>query len=689
MLNELRELSNSLKRAGVSQEDWHQSFHECPKSNGLRVYLSKHGIEEIEPVAVDEIFGKIRKWEPNNGDSFPVFNIQPLCSTKGIKDVKKREEAKEAKKKVVASIQKKINAKRTITKDEIAEARKGLEETWASGKVKKKVERCLNMATTVGKLFKDKVPDEYRALSDLIKMSKEMTADKLLSKLEELAVNGLIQNKIKMVDILFGERDFQILLDSKDVNYQFPVTHRKVQEWMNAQFLKPNNDNTSKGGSVFDAYGESAALTRNLKTGKDVPFPPVRVPVLGNVILRSMANETPAQIRYGMIEGASFPSGDKVRREMKAALEWLSDLERNGKTWCALNESSILFAYPAQIPPLPPELASLLGRIGDIQEHDQDGSLFSAVAGRVIQALQSIATSHPDTEIKMFVLSKMDKARTKVSVSRCPNVSVVIKAAESWEAGCRNIPDIQIRRFGKEQGETLWAKPLIPFPGELVWCLNTAWRKMGTRPEKVHGYSIDDALSILLDTGHIAKRLALRATNTIVRNASSLLLAVVQEGHSAKVLKVDKAYLKQPLLLPSILGLLLYKLDLKEGGDMSSSTFLVGRFMSTADKLHLKYCEHVRKGSFPPQLVGNALMSTALEEPTKALSILSRRILPYQAWANTFKEGPDVGLVKYFLSQLGKVSENLKDLEIPLKCSDADKAQMLLGYLAKAAETHN
>ena len=95
---------------------------------------------------------------------------------------------------------------------------------------------------------------------------------------------------------------------------------------------------------------------------------------------------------------------------------------------------------------------------------------------------------------------------------------------------------------------------------------------------------------------------------------------------------------------------------------MNSTAYLVGRFLCLADDLHLKYCQHVRKGSIPPQLVGNALMPTALETPEKALSMLSQRILPYQAWAKTLSDSEqDVGLDKYFLKQIGEVSNKLKE----------------------------
>ena len=117
---------------------------------------------------------------------------------------------------------------------------------------------------------------------------------------------------------------------------------------------------------------------------------------------------------------------------------------------------------------------------------------------------------------------------------------------------------------------------------------------------------------------------------------------------------------------------------------MKGPPFLVGRLLSLADQLHLQYCHGVRKRQVPPQLVGNALMATALEQPTKAVAMLSQRILPYQAWARTVQGGDEVRLAKYFLGELGRVSAELKDIELPSTCCDAEKAEMLLGYLARS-----
>ena len=145
---------------------------------------------------------------------------------------------------------------------------------------------------------------------------------------------------------------------------------------------------------------------------------------------------------------------------------------------------------------------------------------------------------------------------------------------------------------------------------------------------------------------------------------------------------MGKVYGKQALLLPQILGLLLGKLDYKKGTYMKSSPYLIGRLLSLADQLHVQYCREVRKGQVPPQLVGNALMTNAMETPEKALALLWQRIKPYHAWAQTTQDGEEVRLTKYFLSEMGRVCASLSETDLPSQCSDTDKVAMLLGYLA-------
>jgi len=115
---------------------------------------------------------------------------------------------------------------------------------------------------------------------------------------------------------------------------------------------------------------------------------------------------------------------------------------------------------------------------------------------------------------------------------------------------------------------------------------------------------------------------------------------------------------------------------------MHSAPFLVGRVLSLADLLHKDYCRLVRNNSYPPQLIGNAHLTTCLENPIRGLARLSERIAVYQAWANTVS-GNESGLAKWVLSQLAEVTLELAGLPLPGHTEDADKAQMLLGYLAR------
>ena len=118
---------------------------------------------------------------------------------------------------------------------------------------------------------------------------------------------------------------------------------------------------------------------------------------------------------------------------------------------------------------------------------------------------------------------------------------------------------------------------------------------------------------------------------------------------------------------------------------MASPAFLVGRLLALADGLHFQYCQGVRNGQVPGQLLGNALMATALETPEAALALYGQRILPYQAWARTCKataKGPET-LAKYLLGQLAETCSEVSLLDLPKRASDTDKAQLILGYLAR------
>lgn len=122
---------------------------------------------------------------------------------------------------------------------------------------------------------------------------------------------------------------------------------------------------------------------------------------------------------------------------------------------------------------------------------------------------------------------------------------------------------------------------------------------------------------------------------------------------------------------------------------MNEMPYLIGQLLHVADELHTLYCNAVRGGSIPPQLIGNALFITACETPSAAVSQLSLRIVPYLAWAkqyrhkNITKDGEESWRAGWYLRLFEETANQLiPTLSEKSRFSDFEKAQLFLGYLA-------
>ena len=113
---------------------------------------------------------------------------------------------------------------------------------------------------------------------------------------------------------------------------------------------------------------------------------------------------------------------------------------------------------------------------------------------------------------------------------------------------------------------------------------------------------------------------------------------------------------------------------------MHGVAFNIGRLMKLSDILHREYCLKVRNGGIPPQLMGNSIMATAAEFPNRALDQLRERMRIYQAWAN---KTSDAGLANWSVKKMGDVSLEISENTIPDTFNEAERAQVLLGYLAR------
>ena len=695
MLNEVFLLSESLKRTGATLHSWHRHFKECPQGGkAFFIELDDQGhVAKVSPITDPQIRTELRKYEKAAGYSFPSFNVPPLLHF--VDDEEKKRAAKfrkalGSKKPPEAAVRDKelayllsVSTSGWIRSDKGARSKDAMD----------KLNDCLSSVTCDMMAMLGEGTDESRSFVELLRRAQQTNGAALHERLKEIAMNGIRSEQpeaVEWIDVLFFHsgktpNNIAITLELVDQSqFTYPANHQVVQEWVNDRLLATETIEKRKQGHAIapDAFGGMEG------GGMNDRFPEIKIPVLGNVKLRAMSKQSPCQRRYGLADAESFQVSQPARLEMKTALEWITRDERRGKTWCDVSSlggtSAMLITYPSELPTEAPELAGLLGGVGG-ERSDPDGSLFEACARRVTKALKGRPVSSRSAELRVFVLTKPDGFRTKVLHSSRYTVQHLLDSADEWQELCRNSPPVMIRQFGSKKGDKpVWQRPLTPYPAEVVWCLNTVWQRMGTHAETAFDFQIADGLSLLLADGPVLQTVAMRAVRAIASNSLSLLLVIGQAAHQGKVHRMGRVYSKQALLLPQILGLLLGKLDYKKGIYMKSPPYLIGRLLSLADQLHVQYCHEVRKGQVPPQLVGNALMTSAMETPEKALALLWQRIKPYHAWAQTVQGGDEVRLAKYLLGEVGRVCVSLSETDLPSRCSDTDKVAMLLGYLARS-----
>jgi hypothetical protein len=286
---------------------------------------------------------------------------------------------------------------------------------------------------------------------------------------------------------------------------------------------------------------------------------------------------------------------------------------------------------------------------------------------------------NPNVTVNVLVLAKADKARTKIVLRSDFTATRLIESAQRWVEGGRNIPDIA---YAQTKSPKLQLKPAIPHPAQVISLLKNVWPRDCSRSQKVKGVRIADGLGLLIERGAEERRTANLLLRFAIRHSFPLLSYIghAQHRRDGKP-KIDKNKVRQANSLFGLLGLLLFKLEYQKGDYMHGAPFLIGRLLALADTLHYEYCSHVREKSFPPQLIGNALIPAALDNPGSGLARLFERLRVYQAWAKT-AQGENVGLAKWVIGQLGKTAEELSRLDLPGRCGDAAKAQMMLGYLA-------
>lgn len=483
------------------------------------------------------------------------------------------------------------------------------------------------------------------------------------------------------------------------------IASERTMRLINERLLATSDLFKTKGGKrskqeesdEIDAFGNKV----DPKEFSD-KLPEVKLPgAIANTKLRSMSGESKCQTRYGRIDAESFPVGSEIRKAAKSALTWISSEEREGSTWAIAGANELVFAYPKCLSPTPPKLARLLGngRKASAEEKataDESEARFEKYAAEALKGLKTLSQgAAPNTDIEVFAIKKADKARRKVVFYRNYSLDRLESAVNDWNEGARNLPPIMFRRWPlPPKGEKLpkGTQPVpaefhTPLPLSAVEIAYANWSQDGNekfapkfRVAPLYaGLPVFDGLELFLGDS-LKSGLAQRMLSLLLQNTLSLAAEVGNMSHKRMVVENRRAAVHLETALP-LIGILLHKLNHNKETYMENSPYLIGRFLNLADGLHAVWCKNVRDNQIPPQLLGSSLFASFQMNPVQAFGNASLRMKPYLDWAKT-NQTQDAALSRWFLGEFGRVTAAIKETGIPSRLSDADKAEMLLGYLA-------
>lgn len=474
-----------------------------------------------------------------------------------------------------------------------------------------------------------------------------------------------------------------------------------------SEALSAGSSDARPRGECF-LTGETVAL----HTGN---FPQPSVPRLGQIYLFSKNGDIPAAFRYGRADTDGLPIGAGLAQRFAGALDALTRPDLENKAWRGVpgekpKSGDLLVAFVRGVPDAP--IAAALTD-GDEEESEEEGDdledeaeraaaeardAFERRTERLISAVRGQAgADFRETPVDLLVLRKVDTGNAKAVMHRALTVGGLYEAAIAWSEARRGLPEwLTLPVPTKGRGIVQRRPPDIP-PLELpraTRSLFTRDRAGWVRRERV-GMTANDALTLFLGE---------QGAEGIAR--AGLAVALARQGAflagTAHALRRAGKYERglntmAALRTVSLLGLVLARLGRRGEQIVTDVAFRLGQLLAMADVVHIGFCMDERGGQVPPTLLGNSVYATALTNPVRALSILSRRWKAYGSWARraalsapplddrskdkrTAKEWA-IGTALSQARRFRPIADALAEM-LPDRADDRFRAELLLGYVA-------
>jgi hypothetical protein len=703
MLNELQELRHNLAERGIQTAAWHPWIKPLAKYATFLVELDGKGQPMRIASMPREQAAQLHNIQPDNQKSFPAFNLNtPIFELTN--DIAADP----------ANLPAILGA---VSELPLAYKKKDLD----------RVRRLLvNFpAEEVAAFFQaggDPVLDSTIALLDSLRR-RTGPIEEFLRKLVSCMLQSGIQSDVPaetVVDLLFGKLAKNgsrkpwkciLYLDLQDLS---GLSHRVADPavaaaWSEAMLgaFQPSEAEEPICCALTGQQGKSA--------GDKMPNPPL--PLLGGTYLLSMNRDIPCQTRYGRTSMEIFPITQNAAHAINNALLHVTHPERRGKTWSGVPNGSddkqdLLIAYLERdietqisvVPLLGSEESEWPGEEGDSGPTLNPVSPFEERTKKLIEALQLREQKQGiyDDYLRLFVLSKIDEGRRQVLFDARYSVERIYEAQERWLGGSANAPQINTLLLQGRGKKPLRAKHHVPSPGAVATSFRQQWIKAGERNQKVAGVNLGRVYALLLDDAGHAMREAAWLLERYLPLKVGLILGAGRPAVNEKtgaLYTYTAAGLSDParrdlLIAVATFGILLHALGRNKEDYMNERDFLLGQFLQFADRLHILYCEGVRDGQVPPQLIGNAQISMAMQSPRRAFDVLARRMPVYLAYAKQAAHGKhleeleaETKRAKWIERRIGEISQKLNELGLNESPGSVGKAELLLGYLAVPPKT--
>jgi len=728
MLNEFYDLFQALKTADIELPTYQQGIVTPGKSIGpcLRVRLRENSsISSIEAVSDEEWSGLWTKLDGNQNSrpvvrlTVPLLNIlpkDPWWTSIGYTKAQNREIVNE--KARIDALKKALDTPEwfqsfSITGKDKDSSRKmpaqKVSDLWARVQDKSKEFSAFlsgnNELADVRSVFERiaMLPDMQGFATCLRLLIKERleSGNIPIDIIETLLVGKLKRERGDEWEI--SESKLQLAFDVENGTIYRTNTKTAIEMVLGFQ----NNDSKKKSqldkSFVKCAYGSNGPLQKG-------PFPKVQIPIVGEkgIPIVSMFSEAPANTRYGLTESDIIPVAQILATQMTKALIWATSDERKGKTWRGIasglfdksrEKKDLLISYVNGKPDIDAAVADFFGT--DQNSLDKQ---FEVDSKTVCDALSAIVRDVPSSKLRIFVLRQVSSGQVQVVLSRDLDPMRIVEGARLWSEGALNLPPIQIPLPKEKDKAPEIGHPVAPYPEQIVQLLSRQWIREGAKNgyqesfTPVTGPPLSSIIDLLIREPSKYKLVArdllhrsLIQIGPLLRGLTGALRTYIEKRYNQYPLK----YRYQALIACSTIGLTLHALNSQKEVYMQNSAFAVGKMLALADDIHRSYCEVVREGNIPPNLLGNSLLSTAMENPSRAITILGDRLKVYISWAKTAKEpqGTDketekiaIRTARKRLDQYGPVAELIATQGLPVKMDDVAKAHLMLGYLASTKE---